>query len=93
VKDGESNLSRDMKDKIRSDFTARYESRQLDTVLNTATFLDPRFKDTFVTMEEYFCINVMSFHHYRSRSEQRSSNRKINKNKNRLEKPAVHHHG
>lgn len=33
-------------------FTTRYESRLLDTVLNTAMFLNPRFKDTFVTIEE-----------------------------------------
>lgn len=52
VKEGESTLSCEMKEKIRKDFTARYESRLLDTVLNTATFLDPRFKFSFVTMEE-----------------------------------------
>lgn len=52
VKDGESILSHDMKDKIRTDFTTRYESRLLDTLLNTATFLDARFKDTFITNEE-----------------------------------------
>lgn len=52
VKDGENTLSCDMKDKIRTDFTARYESRLQEIVLNTATFLDPTFKDTFVTMEE-----------------------------------------
>lgn len=39
VKDGESSLSCDMKDKIRTDFTARYENRLLDNVL------DPRFSE------------------------------------------------
>lgn len=53
MKDGESPLSCEMKEKIKTDFTARYESRPLNTVLNTATFLDPRFKDSFVgEMEE-----------------------------------------
>ncbi|KAL1250025.1 hypothetical protein QQF64_021030 [Cirrhinus molitorella] len=52
VKEGEGPLSSEMKEKIKTDFTARYESRPLDTVLNTATFLDPRFKDSFVAMEE-----------------------------------------
>lgn len=40
----ESTLLYDMKDKIKS--------RLLDTVFNTTTFTDPRFEDTFVTMEE-----------------------------------------
>jgi len=49
----EDNLSHDMKEKIRTDFIGRYESnRPLDIVLDTATFLDPRFKDTFVSLEE-----------------------------------------
>lgn len=52
VKDGESILSHDMKDKIRTDFTTRYESRLLDTVLTTAPFLYPRLRETFVMMEE-----------------------------------------
>ena len=50
-KDSDSVLACDIKQKMRSDF-ARYECRLLDLVLNTATFLDPRFKDTFVTIEE-----------------------------------------
>lgn len=52
VKDGESTLSRDMKDNIKADLTRRYECRILDTALNIVTFIDPRFKDTFVTTEE-----------------------------------------
>lgn len=46
VKDGESSLSCDMKDKIRTDFTARYENRLLDNVL------DPGFSDSLLTKEE-----------------------------------------
>lgn len=52
AEDGESILSHGVKDRIRTDFKKRYESRVLNNVLNTATFLNPRFKDTFVTMEE-----------------------------------------
>lgn len=35
-----------------SDFDSRYEDTQLNIVLHTVTYLDPRFKDTFVAMEE-----------------------------------------
>ena len=51
-RDGERVIAGAMKDQIRSDLASRYEDTQLNIVLNTATYLDPRFKDTFVAMEE-----------------------------------------
>ena len=49
---GERVIAGAMKDQIKSDFSTRYEDTQLNIVLNTATYLDPWFKDTFVAMEE-----------------------------------------
>uniref|UniRef100_A0A3Q3Q9S5 BED-type domain-containing protein n=1 Tax=Monopterus albus TaxID=43700 RepID=A0A3Q3Q9S5_MONAL len=50
VEEGDSNLKRQLKDNIREDLRQRYEGTQLQLILNTATFLDPRFKDSFVTL-------------------------------------------
>lgn len=55
-------LSCDMKDKIRTDFKTRYKSTLLNTVLDTATILDPRFKNTFVTMEEEVKATLLQKH-------------------------------
>ncbi|XP_063757877.1 E3 SUMO-protein ligase ZBED1-like [Eleginops maclovinus] len=50
--EGDRPLAIEMKNKIRGDFEKRYNDHNLQMTLNTSTFLDPRFKDTFVTMEE-----------------------------------------
>lgn len=50
--EGDRPLVLEMKNKIRGDFEKRYDDHNLQMTLNTSTFLDPRFKGTFVTMEE-----------------------------------------
>lgn len=49
---GDRPLALEMKNKIRGDFEKRYDDHNLQMTLNTSTFLDPRFKGTFVTMDE-----------------------------------------
>lgn len=43
-------LCREMKEKVLEDLNKRYTDKDLQTILNCATYLDPRFKDTFVVM-------------------------------------------
>lgn len=50
--EGDRPLALEMKNKIRGDFEKRYDDHNLQMTLNTSTFLDPRFKGTFVTMDE-----------------------------------------
>uniref|UniRef100_A0A671RC50 BED-type domain-containing protein n=1 Tax=Sinocyclocheilus anshuiensis TaxID=1608454 RepID=A0A671RC50_9TELE len=60
VEEGDSNLKRQLKDNIREDLRQRYENNtHLQLILNTATFLDPRFKDSFVTLREEVKQNLM----------------------------------
>uniref|UniRef100_A0AAY4DNR2 BED-type domain-containing protein n=1 Tax=Denticeps clupeoides TaxID=299321 RepID=A0AAY4DNR2_9TELE len=51
LSDEDSVLARDMKEKISGELKSRYKNRELQILLNTGTFLDPRFKDTFVIMQ------------------------------------------
>lgn len=50
--EGDSPLTREMKHNSKQDFENRYDEYNLKMTLNIATFLDPRFKNMFVTMEE-----------------------------------------
>ncbi|XP_015256757.1 PREDICTED: zinc finger BED domain-containing protein 1-like, partial [Cyprinodon variegatus] len=52
IEDTSRHLERQLKQKIGDDLKHRYEDRNLQLVLNTATFLDPRFKDSFTTLKE-----------------------------------------
>ncbi|KAI4827546.1 hypothetical protein KUCAC02_030934 [Chaenocephalus aceratus] len=50
--EGDRPLALEMKHRIREDLEKRYNEHDLKMMLNISTFLDPRFKSTFVTMEE-----------------------------------------
>lgn len=50
--EGDSPLALEMKEKCRADFEKRYDEHNIKMALNICTYLDPRFKSTFVTMEE-----------------------------------------
>ncbi|KAJ4947155.1 hypothetical protein JOQ06_009196, partial [Pogonophryne albipinna] len=50
--EGDRPLVLEMKHRIREDLEKRYNEHDLKMMLNISTFLDPRFKSTFVTMEE-----------------------------------------
>ncbi|KAK1904408.1 Zinc finger BED domain containing protein 1 [Dissostichus eleginoides] len=50
--EGDRPLALEMKHRIREDLEKRYNEHDLKMMLNISTFLDPRFKITFVTMEE-----------------------------------------
>lgn len=54
VQDSETDsvLSRSMKTEIRKYLEMRYSNEQLQILLNSATFFDPTFKNTFVTKEK-----------------------------------------
>ncbi len=71
VEEGDSNLKRQLKDNIREDLRQRYENTHLQLILNTATFLDPRFKDSFVTLREEVKQNLTPVSH-RKRERRRS---------------------
>lgn len=49
VSASDNQLSSRIKDCIRSDLQNRYNQKEIQTTLNCCTFLDPRFKDTFVS--------------------------------------------
>lgn len=50
--DTDSVLTCNMKTEIRKDLEMRYSNENLQILLNSATFFDPRFKNTFVTKEK-----------------------------------------
>ena len=52
VEESDSNLKCQIKEAVGGDLKKGYENHSLQLLLNTATFLDPRFKDSFVTMKE-----------------------------------------
>lgn len=43
--------TREMKGSIKQTFRQCYDDEELKLLLNTATYLDPRFKDSLVTLE------------------------------------------
>uniref|UniRef100_A0A672MZ58 HAT C-terminal dimerisation domain-containing protein n=1 Tax=Sinocyclocheilus grahami TaxID=75366 RepID=A0A672MZ58_SINGR len=59
AEEGDSNLKRQLKDNIREDLRQRYENTHLQLILNMATFLGPRFQDSFVTLREEVKQNLM----------------------------------
>ncbi|KAK5881930.1 hypothetical protein CesoFtcFv8_020568 [Champsocephalus esox] len=50
--EGDRPLALEMKHRIREDLEQRYNEHGLKMMRNISTFLDPRFKSTFVTVEE-----------------------------------------
>lgn len=46
--DSDSVLAGEMKGSIKENLGQRYDDGELQLLLNTATHLDPRFKDSFV---------------------------------------------
>lgn len=51
-KENDSLLTKEMKSFVRESINQRYENREVQLLLNTATYLDPRFKDSFVALED-----------------------------------------
>lgn len=45
-------LTREMKRVVREDIKHYYEDKEVELLLNPATYLDPRFKDSFVALED-----------------------------------------
>ena len=54
--DDDTSLTEDLKASIRADFQKRYTSDVTQTLQNTATWLDPRYKTAYLTDEE--CRNA-----------------------------------
>ncbi|XP_044155948.1 E3 SUMO-protein ligase ZBED1-like [Bufo gargarizans] len=50
--ESDSILAREMKQRVIDDMKKRYQSKKLQLILNTATYLDPRFKDSFVSIQD-----------------------------------------
>uniref|UniRef100_A0A672RIU4 BED-type domain-containing protein n=1 Tax=Sinocyclocheilus grahami TaxID=75366 RepID=A0A672RIU4_SINGR len=48
----DSALAQEMKEKITEYLQYRYDDLQLQLLLNTATYLDPRFKNSFVSLKD-----------------------------------------
>nr|XP_055062477.1 E3 SUMO-protein ligase ZBED1-like [Misgurnus anguillicaudatus] len=48
----DSALTQEMKEKINEYLRHRYDNLQLQLLLNTATYLDPRFKNSFVSLKD-----------------------------------------
>ena len=47
--DDDSELSLEIKGRIKADLASRYESSEISQLLDVCSFLDPRFKDTFTS--------------------------------------------
>ena len=45
VEDGDENATKMMKEEIKADLAQRYQASDIKDVLNTSTFLDPRYKE------------------------------------------------
>ena len=48
----DTNLTAELKAKVQADFETRYTSKTAQTILNTATWLDPRYKTEYLTEED-----------------------------------------
>ena len=48
----DTNLTAELKAKVQADFETRYTSETAQTILNTATWLDPRYKTEYLTEED-----------------------------------------
>lgn len=57
-KDNDNDLTLEIKHRIKSDLDSRYESDEMNSLLDTCAFLDPRFKDRF-TMEDESVITLI----------------------------------
>ena len=51
-KEDDSLLTGEMKSLVRESINQRYENREVQLLLNTATYLDPRFKASFIALED-----------------------------------------
>ncbi|CAB1419334.1 unnamed protein product [Pleuronectes platessa] len=51
-KEDDSVLTGEMKSLVRESINQRYGNREVQLLLNTATYLDPRFKASFVALED-----------------------------------------
>ncbi|XP_071845740.1 E3 SUMO-protein ligase ZBED1-like [Apostichopus japonicus] len=52
AKEGDTQLTKDMKRRMLEDFRSRYEGKDSTTLLKTACFLDPRFKIDYLDDDE-----------------------------------------
>ena len=57
-RDDDTDLTLEIKEHIKSDFDSWYQNDEMSSMLDTCTFLDPRFKDKF-TMEDETIMNLM----------------------------------
>ena len=51
-KEDDTLLTGEMKSLVRESINQRYENREVQLLLNTATYLDPRFRASFVALED-----------------------------------------
>ena len=58
-KDDDTDLTIEVKRRIKSDLDSRYQSDEMSSLLDTCAFLDPRFKDRF-TMEDETIVTLMN---------------------------------
>jgi len=57
-RDDDTDLNLEIRECIKSDLDNQYQSDEMSSLLDTCTFLDPRFKDKF-TMEDETIMNLM----------------------------------
>ena len=58
-KDDDTDLTIEIKRRIKSDLDSRYQSDEMNSQLDTCAFLDPRFKNKF-TMEDETIVTLMN---------------------------------
>ena len=51
-KDDDTDLTIEIKQRIKNDIDSRYQSDEMSSLLDTCAFLDPRFKDKFTIKDE-----------------------------------------
>ena len=57
-KDDDTDLTIEIKQRIKNDIDSRYQSDEMSSLLDTCAFLDPRFKDKF-TIEDETVVTLM----------------------------------
>ena len=57
-KDDDTDLTIEIKQRIKNDIDSRYQSDEMSSLLDTCAFLDPRFKDNF-TIEDEIVVTLM----------------------------------
>jgi len=60
VEDDDENATKMMKNEIKADLAQQYQASDIKDVLNTTTFLDPRYKDLLLIKKIFMTMSKLN---------------------------------